>query len=590
MHAVRSTLWLSYPKPSKEPLLRMSTLSRLIVLVLTALWLSGCATYGAGITGAIQDVQRGDYVASETKLQLALNPTGSDRLLYHLELAVVKHLQGDFAASNRLLDTAERIADDLETTLMSDLMVTMMSNPRQGAYPGADFEKVFINYYKALNYFALAQIALDDTERRNALEGARIESRRLIIRLNDINSRKGTFGEMKDEEQQTFSQLLKVFRALQGNLINMDRIRYRDDAMAHYLTGITFEMNGEYDDARISYQRAAKAYEDGYAQQYRLDDGMTAQAWFDTVRMMRRAGGYDTEWRRLAKQKLSKEQQADLDNWTRDKAQLIVVEHKGLAPHRKEMNLELSANPNTQTLQLSPYFHGNDPAKLGWFYVLYADKGIVDAVANYLDAVEVGYWLNSFTKTVYVGPLWKTAEDLGLITAIGSSMRVTVPYYEPVKPLGTSSLNIGGQNLTLYKASNPALMAVQEQMTRAGYDIQMALARSSLKAITAQTVGQAGGSYAGLLAMAGKLAAQLTDAAETRNWLLLPQEIRVRRVALDAGEHTLSLESQMPAGVQRVDNQLTLQPGEIHFWRVRTLPVVGHTPEAPVKQIKNMSN
>src|SRR5690606_41749893 len=75
---------------------------------------------------------------------------------------------------------------------------------------------------------------------------------------------------------------------------------------------------------------------------------MRAQAWFDTIRMMRRAGGYDSEWRALAKRKLSAEQQRELDNWTRDTAQLIVLEHKGLAPHRKEMNLLLSLNSRSE--------------------------------------------------------------------------------------------------------------------------------------------------------------------------------------------------------------------------------------------------
>lgn len=568
----------------------MSHFFRIAGLAICTVILSGCATYGAGLTGAIEDLQKGDYVASEAKLQKALKPTGGDRLLHYLELGLVKHLQGDFVASNDLLEQASVIAEDMETTLMSDLLLTLMSNPRQGPYPGADFEKVFINYYKALNYFGLAQIAQTDADRQAALDGARIESRRLIIRLNDINSRKGNFKEAADEEQQTFSQLLKLFSALQGNLVDMDRIKYRDDAMAHYLTGITFEINREYDDARISYQRAAEAYEKGFAKQYRLDDGVTEQAWFDTVRMMRLAGGYDAEWRRLANKKLSKSRRAELDQWTRDKAQVIVVEHKGLAPHRKEMNLELSANPNLQALQLRPYFHGNDQAQLAWFYVLYADKGILDAVSNYLDAVEVGYVLNSFTKTVNIGPLWQTAEELGLVTAIGSSMRVTVPYYEPVQPLGYSNLSVGGQSLAMHKASNPALMAVQEQMTRAGYDIQMALARSSLKAITAQSVGKVGGNFGGILAMAGKLAAQLTDAAETRNWLLLPQEIRLRRVVLEPGEHSLALESQLPTGVQRFDSQVSLKPGEIHFWRVRSLPELRHTQASPVKQLTQTSN
>src|SRR5690606_18829172 len=112
----------------------------------------------------------------------------------------------------------------------------------------------------------------------------------LIIRLNDLNSRKGTYAEQNDKDQQTFTKLLKIFEKLQGNLVDMDKLQYRDDAMAHYLTGISFEMNGEYDDARISYQKAAKSYEDGFSKQFRLDSEMTAQAWFDTIRMMQKAG------------------------------------------------------------------------------------------------------------------------------------------------------------------------------------------------------------------------------------------------------------------------------------------------------------
>ena len=552
----------------------MGKAMRYLVFILPTVILAGCATYGAGVTGAIQDVQKGDYAASEAKFKQALNPSGNDRLLYNLELGVVKHLEGDFNASNALLDNAERIAEDLETISLSSSLVTLMSNPRQGPYGGADFEKVFINYYKALNYFGLAEQATDRNDYLNALDGARIEARRLIIRLNDLKNRKGSYSEQKSKDEQTFTQLLKIFRKLQGNLVDMDKLKYRDDAMAHYMTGISFEMNGEYDDARISYQNAAQAYEDGYATQFRLGNDMTEQAWFDTVRMMRWAGGYDTEWRALAKKKLSSARQAELNDWSKDKAQVVVLEHKGLAPQRKEMNLDLSVNPALQALQIRPYFYGNSGPELAWFYVLYADKSIFDAVTNYLDAVEVGFMFNRFTKTVPIGPLWNTADDIGLITAIGESMRITVPYYEPVKPLGESVLRVDGKAEPMIKSSNPALMAIQEQMVHAGTDIQLALARSSLKAITAQSLAQnAGGSYASLLASVGKLTAQLTDAAETRNWLLLPADIRVRRVLLEPGEHQLVLDSQLNAGQRQTAQQsFALQAGDIRLWRVRTLP------------------
>ena len=566
-----------------------SALVRAAISGACAAVISGCATYGAGVNQAITQVQQGDLVGSEASFKQALKPVGNDALLYHLELGVVKHLQGDYAASNQLLDKAERIAENLETTSITSSLAVMMSNPRQGPYGGADFEKMFINYYKAMNYFGLAQIAATRNERLDALDGARIESRRLIIRLNDLNSRKGTYAEQKDKDQQTFTQLLKIFEKLQGNLIDMDQLEYRDDAMAHYLTGISFEMNGEYDDARISYQKAAKSYEDGFVKQFRLDKDMTSQAWFDVVRMMRKMGDKN-DARRLAKRKLSKKQRAELDKWD-NTAQLIVIEDKGLAPQRKEMNLELSVNPTLQALEIRPYLFQNDNAQLAWFYVLYADKGILDAVANYLDATEVGFVFNSFTKTVTLGPLWNTAEDLGLIQAIGNSMRITIPYYDPIKKMGDTELMVGDKSYDLIKSSNPAQMGLQEQIVNSGFDIQMALARSALKALTAAKVGDVGGQYGGLLATVGKLTAQLTDAAETRNWLLLPSDVRIRRLALEPGQHQLTLDSTLEYGLHhREQKNIDLKSGEIHLWQVRSLAPVAGAPSSAVKSLVQTGN
>ncbi|KZZ45186.1 MAG: hypothetical protein MK185_15035 [Saccharospirillaceae bacterium] len=566
-----------------------SALVRAAISGVCAAFISGCATYGAGVNQAITQVQQGDLVGSEASFKKALKPVGNDALLYHMELGVIKHLQGDYASSNQLLNKAERIAEDLETTSITSSLAVMMSNPRQGPYGGADFEKMFINYYKAMNYFGLAQSATTRNERLDALDGARIESRRLIIRLNDLNSRKGTYAQQKDKDQQTFTQLLKIFEKLQGNLIDMDQLEYRDDAMAHYLTGISFEMNGEYDDARISYQKAAKSYEDGFVKQFRLDDDMTSQAWFDVVRMMRKMGDQN-DARRLAKRKLSKKQRAELDKWD-DTAQLIVVEDKGLAPHRKEMNLELSVNPTLQALEIRPYLFQNDNAQLAWFYVLYADKGILDAVANYLDATEVGFVFNSFTKTVTLGPLWDTAEDLGLIQAIGNSMRITIPYYDPIKKMGETELMVGDKSYNLIKSSNPAQMGLQEQIVNSGFDIQMALARSALKALTAAKVGDVGGQYGGLLATVGKLTAQLTDAAETRNWLLLPSDVRIRRLALEPGQHQLTLDSTLEYGLHhREQKNIDLKSGEIHLWQVRSLAPVAGAPSSAVKSLVQTGN
>ncbi|GGY49334.1 hypothetical protein GCM10011297_22710 [Bacterioplanes sanyensis] len=562
----------NHGRPTQPASRFFTTLKRTLIVTGLGIMATGCATYGKGVEQALSEVEQGQYVAAEASFKKTLDAEGNDRLLYHLELGVVKHLQNDFAASNELLEQASRIAEDLETTSVTDTMAVMMSNPRQGPYSGADFEKVYINYYKALNYFGLAQQAQTRTEYLAALEGARIESRRLIIRLNDLNTRKGTYAEQAEKDDQLFNKILKIFEKLQGNLVDMDQLQYRDDAMAHYLTGISFEMNGEYDNARISYEKAAKSYEGGFVKQFRLDEEMTEQAWFDAIRMMYK-DGLTTKARKARKDKLSPKRQTELKRWLSDDfAQLVVLEHKGLAPQRREMNLSLSANPTLKALELTPYAFATDRYQLAWFYLLYADKDFVDALANYLNAMEVGIALNSFTKTQTLGPLWDTAVDLGVINAIGSSTRVTVPYYRPVKPLGRSVLTVNGNSSDLIKASNPAQMGIQEQMTRSSTDIQLALARAVLKGLTADTVGKAGG-FLSVVGTVGKLTAQLTDAAETRNWLLLPQDIRVRRVLLEPGQHELELNSQLH-GKQIHRNSITMdvKAGDMRLWRVRSLP------------------
>jgi hypothetical protein len=539
--------------------------------------LSGCATYGSGVEEALQSAQKGHYLEAEQSMTTALTPTGVDRLLYHMELAVLKHLQGQYLESNQLLETAEKIAEELEVTRVSDSIAAFMTNPRNGDYTGADFEKVFINYYKTLNYMALSSVATTKNSRLDAIESARIESRRLGIRLNALNSDKGTYAEQKDEDGEMFSQLLDIFSKLQGNLIDHDKLEYRDDAMAHYLTGITYEANREYDNARISYRKAAVSYEEGFSEQFGLGSDMTKQAWFDTVRMMRKAGGYNNEWPRLAKKKLTKDQIKNLSRYD-DKSQIIVIEHVGMMPQRKEMNVQLSANAATQSLELRPYVgDGNtDIEKLAWFYIVYADKSLLDLVANYYDATFVGFLLNDFSKTLSIGPAWDAATELGIINAIGTGIRITVPYYAPPKQKpGVSFVTVNDEQHTLKSASKPAIMGLNEQLLSANSDIQLALARGAFKALTAQKVGElAGGPLGSLLGSVGQIAGQLSDAAETRNWLMLPYEVRVSRIALDAGSYFLAVNSEVVKGKSAVkqEQQIILQEDELQVVQVRSMP------------------
>ena len=545
-------------------------LSLSIILFITQL--SGCATYGNGLEQALMDADQGNYAAAATKIESTINPTGKDRLLYHLEMGVLKHLEGDYQASNDLLERASLIIESLQQDSVSDSLVAAMSNPRNIAYAGNTHERVLIYYYKAMNYLAIAATLPEGNAKLDAIEGARIESRRLLLRLQALKNNEGSYDNAKDDNERTFSQVLRVFSVLMGNLVDTDALTYRDDALAHYLTGVSFEMNKEYDNARISYQKSAESYDKGYAEQFRLGNGMGQQAWFDVARMMQRSGFSRSEWQRVSADKLPVSMQQELltlaDN-PNTKAQILVVEHKGRVPEKKELNLQLSINPNLRALELQPYFFEYTQEQINWFYLLYADKLIYGLVADYLNATR-NLRIDFFTKTIFLGPLYDTAENLGLTQAIGKSLRVTVPYYDPPTDYGDSLLTIGQQTWSLDQAASPQQMAIQEQMKNAGPEIREALGRAAVKAMTAAAIGNQDSS--GILAFAGKLVAQLSDAAETRSWLLLPAEVHIRRLFIEPGDYTLNLDSRLADGNRRQSQtNMSLEAGDIKFWQVRSL-------------------
>lgn len=546
--------------------------------------LNSCATFSEGLTGAVQSFDRGDFKSAEALIKSSLSPTGQDRLLYHLELGVVKHLDGDYLASNELLSKAEDIAQKLQTVSVTGQLGVLMSNPRQGPYRGADHEKVLINYYKALNFLGLAQQSEGRDQRLDNLEGARIEARRMLIRLKDIRYQKGDYSDIKtkDEEKSTFASILGVLSGL-SNSLDEDKLAYRDDAFAHYLIGLTFEMNREFDNARISYESAAKSYEQGYQEQYRLEPGMASQAWMDTLRMMRLSGNFESEWPRLAEQKLNDEQRRELDQQIADydsSAEVILIEHKGRVPEAKEVSIDLRASKISRSLMLNPDCHNRSDA-CAWFYNLYADKGLFKVGVGILDGVLEPEFFSPYTKTVWLGPVWGAFSDLGMNGILGGWMRVTAPYYAPVKKLPESSLTVNGKTLALLEAASPAQLAVQQAMLSADEELKASIARTVVKQMLVKTVSgvveksdKDKGPLLGLaVGVLGSIAAAATEAAETRSWILLPQDIRLRRVRLAAGESELTLASRFTnRGTETIQRRVNLKAGEMLLWQARSMP------------------
>ncbi|PIE75364.1 MAG: hypothetical protein CSA18_00315 [Deltaproteobacteria bacterium] len=550
-------------------------LNFVVVLIFAAFFISGCATYGTGIKACIENVEAANYQKAEEELNKALKPDGKDRLLYYMELGSIQRLGGKYPQSNLSFETAENFSEELYTKKAKDVLASMLLNPRQGSYPGNDLENIYLNYFKAINYMDMAMDAgCFNSSEEELFENAQVELKRLDYKLDSYEIQKGNYKNVKDKKETNFFNLLNIFNKFKGNLLDKDWLKFREDAHARYLSGVIYELSGDYDSARISYHNSAELYEQGYAKQYELDSEITERAWFDTIRMMIKTGNWENEWPQYAKEKLSPEKRIKLKNLSDKKGQIIVIEHFGFAPQKKELNLFLNAEPASQSLYLYPVLTGEPEERddqRAWFFLLYADKGVFSAIKNYSNGGLYGVVKGIQRKTISLGPLWKVAQDMGLISAIGDTgIRINVPYYSPLRAdTGISIIESGNMEKKLIRCEDLGKIVLQTQLLNAGKELNASLARAAMKSVIAFASASQFGQNAIVF---GQLFSSLTSAAETRSWLMLPREIRINRFFVEPGEHEVQITTKTKNGtiLDSRTKKFDVKEGEIKVWTKRT--------------------
>lgn len=557
---------------------------RHLLIVCLVIFASGCATYGNDIQTALTFTQSGQPDKAAQAFEKVIQQDGSDRLLYYMELGVLKHLNGDYQESNRLLEQAERLVEELYTQSISEAVLVTMTNPTLADYKGQVFEDVYINYYKALNYLFLAEQAINRTDRADLLDSALVEARRLDNKLTKLKNERGTYQDAEDKEEQTFTQILSLFEKLLGNYIDEEKLVFRENAYSHYLSGLLYEQQKEWDDARISYQKAAELYEKGYAKQVGVGDDMIGQAWLDTIRMMQKAGGWDSSISKLKWEKLNDDQRDKLRDYQYSDAELVVLNHQDFVPQKKELNFVMYVEPARKEMVLTPLLTGgaqDSTDKYAWFWMMYADKGILDVVERYSNGGLDNVVRTLINKRVILGPAWDLVESLNIDSALrDGGVRVAVPYYPPIRKISeNNTLSVNGQDYDLIKAESLARLALNEQILSARTDLYEALARETLKnTLLVESATSALGEENALLNYGLKALTATTARADTRTWLTLPAEIHVVRIPIEAGEHHVSLSNRFlkGTGAVSVDQTINLEKGDIHVWRQRSFPSLSY--------------
>lgn len=220
----------------------------LLLIFAAPLLLGGCASYTLDRAqhNLRDDFSTADYEGASTlldKMEKDKVYKSKDAVLLHLERGIVHHFSGSYEASNHFFHQAEDEIDANFTSSISRGISSILINDNALAYDGEDYEDVYLNVFKTLNFIHL-----------NDYEAALVEARRIAFKLENIEVRN---------------------RGLAETISRSDSLNYTDwetgdrvvenSALGHYLSAILFAKTNRADNARIETERLFRALDDQQA-------------------------------------------------------------------------------------------------------------------------------------------------------------------------------------------------------------------------------------------------------------------------------------------------------------------------------------
>jgi len=213
------------------------------VLHLAALLLlSGCAglrTVKGQYAGIETLLAAADYSAALARIEAGKHSAYArkDRVVYYLDVGMLHHWNGDYEKSNEFLELAERAIEENFTKSITQSASSMILNDNILAYAGEDYEDVYLNAFKALNYLALG---------RN--DSAFVEVRRINNKLAQLENRHWKAARRLNEAEAV------------GEKFEPGKSRFQDSALGRYLSMLLYRHDAMWDDVRIDLDHMTRAW------------------------------------------------------------------------------------------------------------------------------------------------------------------------------------------------------------------------------------------------------------------------------------------------------------------------------------------
>ncbi|HEY5653746.1 MAG TPA: hypothetical protein VIR63_05190 [Pontiella sp.] len=227
------------------PLFNNSTMchtSAILLLASLTFILNGCTSLRTDKShyANIQPLlAQADYPAVIARIEGAKQKayTYKDRVVYYLDIGMLHHWNGDYEKSNEFLEKAERSIEENFTKSITRAAASLLINDNTLAYAGEDYEDIYLNAFKALNYLAL-----------NQPDSAFVEVRRINNKLALLESKHAKMAKslsVAEEAQETFSPGKNYFV---------------ESALGRYLSALLYRNDHKWDDVRIDFEKIEQGW------------------------------------------------------------------------------------------------------------------------------------------------------------------------------------------------------------------------------------------------------------------------------------------------------------------------------------------
>jgi hypothetical protein len=188
-----------------------------------------------------------DTAAANGEYQAAANDLDANKsrlysknsvILYGLDAGVLNHYAGNYDASNELLQETERRIEEAYTKSISKREASGFGGDNLLEYESEDFEDIYINLFKALNYY-----------RKDKIEDAVVEARRMNEKLAFL-----------ENKYRTGSRELQARRE-QGADAAFVSSKFANSALGRYLGVLFHRAGGNENSVRVDYDWLKAAFD-----------------------------------------------------------------------------------------------------------------------------------------------------------------------------------------------------------------------------------------------------------------------------------------------------------------------------------------